>query len=79
MLLKMSKPSRLARPYFATAASKLPAARREDSSSKQKKISLGEKIWRSGSEGNLVKPQQVTPAAPSAQRKASPNKGNVFN
>lgn len=75
----MSKPSRLARPFFANAASKLPSSRKDDLSSKQKKNSLSEKILRTGSEGNLVKQQQVQTAAAPAQRKASPHKGNVLN
>ncbi|XP_073912621.1 sickle tail protein homolog isoform X16 [Castor canadensis] len=68
----MSKP-RSARPFFANAASKLPSSRKDDLSSKQKKISLGEKILRAGSEGNLVKGQVQAAAAP-AQRKASAHK-----
>lgn len=75
----MSKPSRLARPFFTNAASKLPSARRDDLNSKQKKISLGEKISSTGSEGNLVQQQQVETAATPAQRKASPHRGNVLN
>lgn len=75
----MSKPSRLAGPFFATAASRLPSPRRDDLNSKQKKISVGEKILRTESEGNLVKQQQVQRAAAPAQRKASPHKGNVLN
>lgn len=75
----MSKPSRLARPFFANAASKLPSSRRDDLNSKQKKSSLGEKILKTGSEGNLVKQQQVQTAATPAQRKTSPHKGNVLN
>lgn len=71
----MSKPSRLARPFLANAASKLPSSKRDDLNSKQKKISLGEKILRTGSEGK----QQVQTATPPAQRKASPHTGNVFN
>ncbi|XP_017391047.1 sickle tail protein homolog isoform X22 [Cebus imitator] len=70
----MSKPSRLARPFFSNAASKLPSAKRDDLNSKQKKISLGEKILRTGSEGNLVKQQQVQTAATPAQRKAATHK-----
>ncbi|XP_050660801.1 sickle tail protein homolog isoform X9 [Macaca thibetana thibetana] len=70
----MSKPSRLARPFFSNTASKLPSARRDDLNSKQKKNSLGEKILRTGSEGNLVKQQQVQTAATSAQRKATTHK-----
>ncbi|KAM5282330.1 sickle tail protein homolog isoform 8-T8 [Hipposideros larvatus] len=65
----MSKPSRLARPFFANAASKLPSSKRDELNSKQKKISLGEKILRTGSEGK----QQVQTAVLPAQRKASPH------
>nr|XP_015208938.1 PREDICTED: sickle tail protein homolog isoform X13 [Lepisosteus oculatus] len=56
----MSKPSRLARPSSAGAMSKLPSARKENFNSRSKTISLGEKLLRAGSEGNLVKnkPQQ---------------------
>ncbi|XP_070457142.1 sickle tail protein homolog isoform X38 [Equus przewalskii] len=70
----MSKPSRLARPFFANAASKLSSSRRDDLNSKQKKNSLGEKILKTGSEGNLVKQQQVPTAASPAQQKAAPHK-----
>ncbi|XP_059767007.1 sickle tail protein homolog isoform X20 [Balaenoptera ricei] len=70
----MSKPSRLARPFFANAVSKLPTSRRDDLNSKQKKNSLGEKILKTGREGNLVKQQQVQTAATPAQRKTSPHK-----
>uniref|UniRef100_A0A8P0P1D6 KIAA1217 n=2 Tax=Canis lupus familiaris TaxID=9615 RepID=A0A8P0P1D6_CANLF len=70
----MSKPSRLARPFFTNAASKQPSPRRDDLNSKQKKNSVGEKILRTGNEGNLVKQQQVQTAATPAQRKASPHK-----
>lgn len=75
----MSKPSRLARPFFANAASKLPSSRRDDLNSKQRKSSLGEKILRTESKGNLVEQQQVQTAATPAQRKTSPHKGNVSN
>lgn len=75
----MSKPSRLARPFFANAASKLPSSRRDDLNSKQKKSSLGEKILKTGNEGNLVKQQQVQTAVTPAQRKTSPHKGNLLN
>ncbi|XP_066574406.1 sickle tail protein homolog isoform X4 [Amia ocellicauda] len=51
----MSKPSRLVRPSSAGAASKLPSARKEYFGSRSKTISLGEKLLRAGSEGNLVK------------------------
>ncbi|CAI9153937.1 unnamed protein product [Rangifer tarandus platyrhynchus] len=70
----MSKPSRLARPFFANAASKLPSSRRDDLNSKQKKNSLGEKILKTGNEGNLVKQQQVQTAVTPAQRKTLPHK-----
>ncbi|XP_063094620.1 sickle tail protein homolog isoform X21 [Cavia porcellus] len=70
----MSKPSRSARPFFANAMSKLQSSRKDDLNSKQKKISLSEKILRTGSEGNLVKQQQVQTAAPPAQRKSSAHK-----
>ncbi|XP_077009997.1 sickle tail protein homolog isoform X18 [Tamandua tetradactyla] len=70
----MSKTSRLARPFLASAASKLPSSKREDLNSKPKRISLGEKILRTGSEGNLVKQPQVQTAAPPAQQKPSAHK-----
>ncbi|XP_049737782.1 sickle tail protein homolog isoform X4 [Elephas maximus indicus] len=70
----MSKPSRLARTFLANAASKLPSSRKEDLNSKQKKISLGEKILRTESEGNLGKQQQVQTAATPDQRRASAQK-----
>ncbi|XP_040290348.1 sickle tail protein homolog isoform X5 [Bufo bufo] len=54
----MSKPSRLARPLSANLMSKLPVSRIEDFNSRSKKISLGEKILRAGSEGSLAKKQQ---------------------
>lgn len=73
----MSKPSRLARPFFANTAAKPPPSRREDLNSKQKKVGLGEKIPRTGNEGNLVKQQQVHTAATPAQRKASAQQGNA--
>uniref|UniRef100_A0A803TUA9 KIAA1217 n=1 Tax=Anolis carolinensis TaxID=28377 RepID=A0A803TUA9_ANOCA len=53
----MSKPSRLARPLSANSASRLPSCRKEDYSSRMRKTSLGEKILRAGSEGNLNKKQ----------------------
>ncbi|XP_064410784.1 sickle tail protein homolog isoform X12 [Latimeria chalumnae] len=71
----MSKPSRLVRPSSASAASKLPLTRREDLGSRSKTISLGEKMLRAGSEGNLVKQQQVHAAVTPSQRKASTPKG----
>lgn len=77
-LCKMSKPSRLVRPFFANAASKLPSSRRDDLNSRQKKISLGEKILRAGSEGNLLQQQQVRPTAAPAQRKPSTHKGRFL-
>ncbi|XP_048668657.1 sickle tail protein homolog isoform X19 [Marmota marmota marmota] len=70
----MSKPSRSARPFFASAASKLQSSRKDDLNSKQKKISVGEKSLRTGSEGNLVKQQQVQSTATPAQRKTSAHK-----
>nr|XP_047904469.1 sickle tail protein homolog isoform X3 [Anser cygnoides] len=54
----MSKPSRLARPLPANTAPKSPMSRKEDFNSRSRKISLGEKILRAGSEGNLVKQHQ---------------------
>lgn len=51
----MAKPSRLARPLSTNPASRLPPPRKEDLSSRMRKISLGEKILRAGSEGNLIK------------------------
>ncbi|XP_040402182.1 sickle tail protein homolog [Cygnus olor] len=54
----MSKPSRLARPLPANTAPKSPSSRKEDFNSRSRKISLGEKILRAGSEGNLVKQHQ---------------------
>lgn len=55
---RMSKPSRLARPVSANAAPKSPLSRKEDFNSRSRKIRLGEKILRAGSEGNLVKQHQ---------------------
>ncbi|XP_074049101.1 sickle tail protein homolog isoform X5 [Macrotis lagotis] len=66
----MSKPSRLARPFSANAASKLPLSRRDEQDSRQKKHSLGEKNLKTGSEGNLGKQQQVQPAATTVPGKA---------
>ncbi|XP_061207499.1 sickle tail protein homolog isoform X3 [Neopsephotus bourkii] len=54
----MSKPSRLARPLSANTAPKSPLSRKEDFNSRSRKIRLGEKILRAGSEGNLVKQRQ---------------------
>eukprot|EP00076_Gallus_gallus_P009116 XP_004939290.1 sickle tail protein homolog isoform X18 [Gallus gallus] len=54
----MSKPSRLARPLSANTAPKSPSSRKEDFNSRSRKISLGEKMLRAGSEGNLVKQHQ---------------------
>ncbi|XP_075275651.1 sickle tail protein homolog isoform X10 [Opisthocomus hoazin] len=54
----MSKPSRLARPLSANTAPKSPSSRKEDFNSRPRKIRLGEKILRAGSEGNLVKQHQ---------------------
>ncbi|XP_072507819.1 sickle tail protein homolog isoform X4 [Notamacropus eugenii] len=66
----MSKPSRLARPFSANAASKLPLPRRDEQDSRQKKHSLGEKNLKIGSEGGLGKQQQVQTAATTAPGKA---------
>ncbi|XP_075068066.1 sickle tail protein homolog isoform X16 [Mixophyes fleayi] len=75
----MSKPSRLARPL--SVASKLPVSRIEDFNSRSRKISLGEKILRAGSEGSLVKKQQQVQAAqiPIKQRGPSISKGQTKN
>ncbi|XP_042635062.1 sickle tail protein homolog isoform X3 [Catharus ustulatus] len=54
----MSKPSRLARPVSANTAPRSPLSRKEDFNSRSRKIRLGEKILRAGSEGNLVKQHQ---------------------
>ncbi|XP_041898884.1 sickle tail protein homolog isoform X17 [Corvus kubaryi] len=54
----MSKPSRLARPVSASTAPRSPLSRKEDFNSRSRKIRLGEKILRAGSEGNLVKQHQ---------------------
>ncbi|XP_068027551.1 sickle tail protein homolog isoform X5 [Anomalospiza imberbis] len=54
----MSKPSRLARPVLANTAPKSPLSRKEDFNSRSRKIRLGEKILRAGSEGNLAKQHQ---------------------
>ncbi|XP_053914342.1 sickle tail protein homolog isoform X14 [Cuculus canorus] len=54
----MSKPSRLARPLSANTARKSPLSRTEDFNSRSRKIRLGEKILRAGSEGNLAKQHQ---------------------
>nr|XP_045007291.1 sickle tail protein homolog isoform X8 [Jaculus jaculus] len=77
----MSKSSRSVRPFFANAAAKLQSSRKDDLNSKQKKISLAEKILKTGSEGNLGKQQAVLTAATPAQRKApaaqEPGRGNL--
>ncbi|XP_016281833.1 sickle tail protein homolog isoform X5 [Monodelphis domestica] len=70
----MSKPSRLARPFSANAASKLPLSRRDEQDSRQKKHSVGEKNLKTGSEGNLGKQQQVQSAAATAPGKAPSRK-----
>ncbi|XP_075127776.1 sickle tail protein homolog isoform X12 [Leptodactylus fuscus] len=78
----MSKPSRLARPLSANVTSKLPVSRIEDFNSRSKKISLGEKILRAGSEGSLVKKQQQvrTPQIPSTKQPgANTCKGQTKN
>lgn len=76
----MSKPSRLARPSSANVTSKLPVSRIEDFNRRSRKISLGEKILRAGSEGSLVKKQQQVPAAHMAAKKPGANsaKGTVL-
>uniref|UniRef100_A0A6I8SIP2 KIAA1217 n=1 Tax=Xenopus tropicalis TaxID=8364 RepID=A0A6I8SIP2_XENTR len=53
----MSKPSRLARPLPSHVPSKPPMNRKEDFSNRGRKSSLGEKILRAGSEGNLTRQQ----------------------
>ncbi|XP_036411391.1 sickle tail protein homolog [Megalops cyprinoides] len=81
----MSKPSRLARPSSAGAGSKLPSPRKECQGSRPRVLSVGEKLMRAGSEGNLVRqkpPQQpVTEDPPPTRRKPSPpkeqGKGNL--
>ncbi|XP_010618119.1 sickle tail protein homolog isoform X10 [Fukomys damarensis] len=70
----MSKPSRSARPVFANAASKLQSSRKDDLNSKQRNISLAEKIPRTGSDGCSAKQQQVPSAATPAPRKSSAHK-----
>ncbi|EGW09976.1 hypothetical protein I79_016028 [Cricetulus griseus] len=75
----MSKSSRSARSFFTNAASKLPSCKKDDLSSKAKKTSLGEKTERTGSEGNLVKQQQVQAVVTPAQPKAAAHKGMEVN
>lgn len=75
----MSKPSRLARPVSANTAPKSPLSRKEDFNSRSRKIRLGEKILRAGSEGNLVKQhqqEQVETTERLVPRKAPFLKGN---
>lgn len=73
----MSKPSRLARPLSANTAPKSPSSRKEDFNSRSWKISLGEKMLRAGSEGNLVKQhQQVEITEVLVPRRAPLLKGN---
>ncbi|XP_018122740.1 sickle tail protein isoform X3 [Xenopus laevis] len=71
----MSKPSRLARPVPSHVPSKPPMNRKEDFSSRGRKISLGEKILRAGSEGNLTKQQVQTVQISSRQAGSSSTKG----
>ncbi|XP_063777673.1 sickle tail protein homolog isoform X4 [Pseudophryne corroboree] len=77
----MSKPSRLARPLSVNVTSKLPVSRIEDFNSRSRKISLGEKILRAGSEGSLVKKQQQVQSAqpPIKQRGPHISKGQTKN
>lgn len=77
----MSKPSRLARPSSAGAASKLPSARKEDFGSRSKTISSGEKLLRTGSEGTLVKkqPKQQVQMAPVSMHRRAVHKGRISN
>ncbi|XP_041100150.1 sickle tail protein homolog isoform X4 [Polyodon spathula] len=72
----MSKPSRLARPSSAGAASKPPSARKEDFGNRSKTVSLGEKLPRTGSEGTLVKkqPKQQVQMAPVAMHRRARHK-----
>uniref|UniRef100_A0A672PB30 Si:ch211-285f17.1 n=2 Tax=Sinocyclocheilus grahami TaxID=75366 RepID=A0A672PB30_SINGR len=49
----MSKPSRLARPSSAGPGSKLPSPRRDTPASRPRMHSMGEKVMRRGSEGNI--------------------------
>uniref|UniRef100_A0A673G480 Sickle tail protein homolog n=1 Tax=Sinocyclocheilus rhinocerous TaxID=307959 RepID=A0A673G480_9TELE len=49
----MSKPSRLARPSSAGPGSKLPSPRRDTPASRPRMHSMGEKVMRTGSEGNI--------------------------
>ncbi|XP_072364568.1 sickle tail protein-like isoform X4 [Scyliorhinus torazame] len=65
----MPKPSRLAKPSSVTAASKLSAARKEDSSHRSKTLRLGEKLQRTESKGTLSKTQQVQVTHVTAQKK----------
>ncbi|XP_029110945.1 sickle tail protein homolog isoform X3 [Scleropages formosus] len=73
----MSKPSRLAGPPAAGAPSKLPSPRKESSGGRVRAVSIGEKLMRAGSDGNLLKhkssgrPPQENPES---RRKTSPSK-----
>ncbi|KAJ8376770.1 hypothetical protein SKAU_G00073500 [Synaphobranchus kaupii] len=77
----MSKPSRLARPSSAGAASKLPSARKESHGRRPRAPSVGEKLMRAGSEGNLVKPNPPAPASTAVEtpskRRPNPPKGRA--
>ncbi|XP_067291580.1 sickle tail protein homolog isoform X2 [Pseudorasbora parva] len=50
----MSKPSRLARPSSAGPGSKLPSARRDTPAGRPRMLGTGEKVMRTGSEGNIA-------------------------
>ncbi|XP_041423338.1 sickle tail protein homolog isoform X4 [Xenopus laevis] len=71
----MSKPSRSARPLPSHVHSKPPMNRKEDFSNRGRKISLGEKILRAGSEENLSKQQVQAAQILSRQVSSSSNKG----
>ncbi|KAL4635281.1 sickle tail protein-like [Arapaima gigas] len=51
----MSKASRLTGPPMAGAPSKLPSPRKESSIGRARAVSIGEKLMRAGSDGNLLK------------------------
>ncbi|XP_048030713.1 sickle tail protein homolog isoform X4 [Megalobrama amblycephala] len=50
----MSKPSRLARPSSAGPGSKLPSPRRDTPAGRSRMLGMGEKVMRTGSEGNIA-------------------------
>ncbi|KAJ7322243.1 hypothetical protein JRQ81_018530 [Phrynocephalus forsythii] len=72
----MSRRSRLARLPPTTSASRLlSSSRKEEFSDRMRKMNLGEKIWRAGSEANLIKEQeQVQAKETSLWQKISPLK-----